>query len=215
MSSFLPKNRPNHGWALPTPSGLAPQWICIQIVCNEWRLIYVPYLGEEDSATDAIDEARSEILSDIYTVSEIDDIVYEVNCPVAPRSSYTVGKEDEEDEEDENDEEKSKLSNAVINYFKLDRINMDRHTYVRDMKNYAVRVRNYLASQGSSQQEISDFKRNFQAYFKDKILPNFNDFEFYAVNNYIYYGMIILLNHREDGTPYLIYWKHGLEAMHC
>ncbi|KAB8217070.1 translationally controlled tumor protein [Aspergillus novoparasiticus] len=154
---------------------------------------------------DAIDEIQSEILSDSFTISEVDDIVYEVNCPMVPHSSYTVGEEDEEDEEDENDEEKSKLSNAVISYFKLDRINMDRHTYVTNMRNYAVHVRNYLACQGSSQQEISDFKRNFQAYFKDKILPNFNDFEFYAVNNYVDNGMIVLLNHREDGTPYLIY----------
>ncbi|PIG88743.1 hypothetical protein AARAC_000505 [Aspergillus arachidicola] len=107
---------------------------------------------------DAIDEIQSEILSDSFTISEVDDIVYEVNCPMVPRSSYTAG------EEDENDEEKSKSSNAVINYFKLDHINMDRHTYVTNMKNYAAHVRNCLASQGSSQQEISNFKRNFQAY---------------------------------------------------
>ncbi|KAG5931522.1 hypothetical protein E4U53_001724, partial [Claviceps sorghi] len=79
---------------------------------------------------------------------------------------------------------------------------------------YMKAVKGAMQARGASAEEITAFEKGAQSYVKEKLLPNFKDFEFYTGESMNPDGLVVLLNYREDGTtPYVIVWKHGLKEM--
>jgi hypothetical protein len=94
-------------------------------------------------------------------------------------------------------------------------------------------VKTYLQEKGADASEITKFEKGASTFVKEKLLPNFKDFEFYtgeSMNPDGMYGVllpflsqsftivdhilrVVLLNYREDGvTPYVVVWQHGLKG---
>ncbi|CAI7636510.1 unnamed protein product [Penicillium manginii] len=81
------------------------------------------------------------------------------------------------------------------------------------MKGYARKVLISLQTRNAPDEEVNTFKEGVQVYTR-RILDSFNDWEFYTGESMDVDGMVVLLSYREDGiTPFVTYWKHGLEEM--
>ncbi|KAJ5733269.1 Mss4-like protein [Penicillium manginii] len=82
-----------------------------------------------------------------------------------------------------------------------------------DEDDYARKVLMSLQTRNTPNEEVIIFKKGVQAHTR-RILNNFNDWEFYTGESMDVDGMVVLLSCREDGiTPFITYWKHGLEEM--
>jgi hypothetical protein len=104
--------------------------------------------------------------------------------------------------------------NNIVHSFRLQSTTFDKKSYLAYLKGYMKSVKAKLQEKGKDADVITAFEKGAQAYVKEKLLPNFKDFEFYTGESMDPDGMIILLNYREDGTtPYIIVWKHGLDEM--
>jgi hypothetical protein len=104
--------------------------------------------------------------------------------------------------------------NNIVHSFRLQSTTFDKKSYLTYLKGYMKSVKAKLQEKGKDADVITAFEKGAQAYVKEKLLPNFKDFEFYTGESMDPDGMIILLNYREDGTtPYIIVWKHGLDEM--
>lgn len=58
-------------------------------------------------------------------------------------------------------------------------------------------VKTALKEAGKSDEEVKAFETGASKYVKDKLLPNFKDFEFYTGESMNPDGMVALLNYRE------------------
>merc|ERR1712000_272635 len=135
-----------------------------------------------------------EIVSDSYDPKLVDNVVYEVDCAMVTEGAVEV--------------------NTVVNSFRLQSTVFDKKSYLSHLKGYMKAVKAKLTEKGASPETIAEFEKGAQTYVKEKLLPNFKDFEFYTGESQDVDGMVVLLNYREDGvTPYIIAWKHGLEEM--
>merc|ERR1712000_542466 len=140
-----------------------------------------------------------EIVSDSYDPKLVDNVVYEVDCAMVTEGAL--------------DDAEVKVNN-VVNSFRLQSTVFDKKSYLSHLKGYMKAVKAKLTEKGASPETIAEFEKGAQTYVKEKLLPNFKDFEFYTGESQDVDGMVVLLNYREDGvTPYIIAWKHGLEGM--
>merc|ERR1712000_398233 len=145
-----------------------------------------------------------EIVSDSYDPKLVDNVVYEVDCAMVTEGAVEVNtgaNASAEEAEEALDDAEVKVNN-VVNSFRLQSTVFDKKSYLSHLKGYMKAVKAKLTEKGAS------------TYVKEKLLPNFKDFEFYTGESQDVDGMVVLLNYREDGvTPYIIAWKHGLEEM--
>ncbi|KAB8217068.1 hypothetical protein BDV33DRAFT_206730 [Aspergillus novoparasiticus] len=139
---------------------------------------------------------------DLSPITEVDDFVYEVECP----------KEVD-----------------ILETFNLEPVNLDKTAYYHYTRSilpersppilkqklsltlveYIKNLTYHLLSKSDNQEEVRTFANNFDAYVKDKVLPHFDDFD--SVQFHGESDMVLLVGKRDDGTLYLKYWKHGLE----
>ncbi|KAJ3332548.1 Translationally-controlled tumor protein [Blyttiomyces sp. JEL0837] len=155
-----------------------------------------------------------EMLSDAYKITEVDDVLYEVDCKM-----ITVGGGDvdiganpsaEGEDADEAPEEGAETVNNVVYSFRLQSSGFDKKGYMTYIKGYMKAVKTYLAE--NNPERLPIFESKIQPAVK-KILENFKDYEFYVGENMNPEGMVALLNYREDGTtPYLTFFKDGLKT---
>ncbi|KAL2140305.1 hypothetical protein VTI28DRAFT_3988 [Corynascus sepedonium] len=153
-----------------------------------------------------------ELISDSFSLKEVDGIVYEVDCSMITIGAVQVdigANASAEEQEEDVDDQEVKVNN-IIHSFTLQQTSFDKKSYVNHLKGYMKAVKAKLQDAGKSADEIKAFETGAQAYAK-KILANLNDYEFYTGESMDIDGMVVLLNYREDGiTPYVTYWKHGL-----
>ncbi|KAH8170732.1 translationally controlled tumor protein [Sarocladium implicatum] len=156
-----------------------------------------------------------EMISDSFDLKEVDGIVYEVDCAMITEGAVQVNtgaNASAEEAEEELDDQEQKVNN-VINSFRLQSTSFDKKSFLVYLKGYMKAVKGKLQEKGD-EEAVAAFEKGAQAYVKNTLLPNFKDFEFYTGESQDPDGMIALLNYREDGvTPYIIYWKHGLDQM--
>ncbi|KAB8271178.1 Mss4-like protein [Aspergillus minisclerotigenes] len=119
---------------------------------------------------------------DLSPISEVDDFVYEVECP---------------------------KEGDILEIFNIQPVEMDKNTYHQYTRKYLRRLTHHMLSKSDNREEVLAFGKSFDAYVKDKVLPHFDDFEPVWVKGGD--GMVLLIGKRDDGTIYLKYWKHGLE----
>ncbi|XP_059823828.1 translationally-controlled tumor protein homolog [Hypanus sabinus] len=80
------------------------------------------------------------------------------------------------------------------------------------IKEYMKRLREKI--QKENPEALENFTLSAKAVVGD-ILSNFSDYKFYVGENMDTEGMVALLNYRPDGTPYMVFFKDGLEIEKC
>ncbi|KAF3771446.1 hypothetical protein M406DRAFT_77315 [Cryphonectria parasitica EP155] len=157
-----------------------------------------------------------EMISDSYDLKEVDGIVYEADCAMIEEGVGDIdigANASAEEAGDDLADEKVKVNNVVAS-FRLVSTQFDKKGFLGYLKAYMKAVKTKLQEEGKSDEEVKAFESGAQKFVKDKLLPNFKDFEFYTGESMNPDGMVALLNYREDGvTPYFIFWKHGLSEM--
>jgi len=157
-----------------------------------------------------------ELLSDSFDMKEVDGVVYEADCPMIEEGAVTVdtGANASAEEAEEALDDASVKVNGIIHSFRLQSTSFDKKSYLVYLKGYMKAVKTKLQEKNAPAEEITAFEKGAQAYVKEKLLPNFKDFEFYTGESQDPDGSIVLLNYREDGiTPYIVIWKHGVEII--
>ncbi|PNY30039.1 Translationally-controlled tumor protein [Tolypocladium capitatum] len=182
-----------------------------------------------------------EIISDSYDLKEIDGIVYEADCAMITEEAVNIdtgANASAEGGDDDAVEDQAIKVNNIIRSFRLQSTQFDKKGYLGYLKGaqttspsacpwgpfahiatniaasvgYLKAVKAALQERGADADTITTFEKGAQAYVKDKLLPNFKDFEFYTGESMNPDGLIVLLNYRDDGvTPYVIIWKHGVK----
>ncbi|KAK1984781.1 Mss4-like protein [Colletotrichum cereale] len=159
---------------------------------------------------------EDEIISDSYDLKDIDGIVYEADCAMITEGGVNVdiGANASAEEAEEGVEDTEVKVNNIIRSFRLQSTQFDKKGYLAYLKGYMKAVKAALQEKGAPAERITAFEKGAQTYVKEKLLPNFKDFEFYTGESMNPDGMVVLLNYREDGvTPYIIVWQHGLTEM--
>jgi len=154
-----------------------------------------------------------EMFSDAFKVSEVDDIVYEVNCAMitVKDCDVDIGANPSAEEADEGVEEGAKTVNNVVHSFRLQSTPFDKKTFLTYLKGYMKAVKTKL--QETAPDRVEAFEKGAATYAK-KIVGGFKDYEFYTGEAMNPEGMVALLNYREDGvTPYFTFWKDGLKVV--
>ncbi|KAK3182443.1 hypothetical protein K4F52_006269 [Lecanicillium sp. MT-2017a] len=157
-----------------------------------------------------------EIISDSYDLKLVDNIVYEADCAMITEGNVQVdtGANASAEEAEEALEDTEQKVNNIVHSFRLQSTSFDKKGYLAYLKGYLKAVKAKLQEKGADADTISAFEKGAQGYVKEKLLPNFKDFEFYTGESMDPDGLVVLLNYREDGvTPYIIVWKHGLQEM--
>ncbi|KFH42423.1 Translationally-controlled tumor protein-like protein [Hapsidospora chrysogenum ATCC 11550] len=158
-----------------------------------------------------------EVLSDSYPLKEVDGIVYEADCAMINLEAVNVdtgANASAEGGDEEGVEDQAQKVNNIVYSFRLQPTNFDKKSYMSHLKGYMKAVKNKLKEKGASEETIAEFEKGAQKYVKEKLIPNFKDFEFFTGESMDVDGMVLLMNYREDGvTPYMIVWKHGLDEM--
>lgn len=84
------------------------------------------------------------------------------------------------EEADEGLEDTAVRVNNIIHSFRLQSTSFDKKSYLTYLKGYLKAVKAKLIEAGKSDEEVKAFETGAQKYVKDKLLPNFKDFEFYT-----------------------------------
>ncbi|KAB0369076.1 hypothetical protein FD755_019081 [Muntiacus reevesi] len=88
-----------------------------------------------------------------------------------------------------------------------------KEAYKKDIKDYIVSIKGKLQEQRP--ERVKPFMTGAAEQIKH-ILANFKNYQFFIGENMNPDGMVALLDYREDGvTPYMIFFKDGLEMEKC
>ncbi|KAH7354203.1 translationally-controlled tumor protein [Plectosphaerella cucumerina] len=156
-----------------------------------------------------------EMISDSYDLKDIDGVVFEADCAMIEEGAVEVntGANASAEEAEEGLEDEVRKVNNIVNSFRLQATSFDKKSYLTYLKGYMKAVKTGLQEAGKGDDVVKAFESGAQKYVKEKLLPNFKDFEFFTGESMNPDGMIVLMNYREDGvTPYIIVWQHGLKG---
>jgi len=174
-----------------------------------------------------------EVISDSFKFTEVDDVVYEVDCAWTTKGgAINVDTGANASAEGGGDDEGTDDA-AVPVIDAIDNHNLEEAAFLKDKKEYGAALKKYFKKvkeimkekQGKTDEEIKEWEKKAGAYAKDNILAKekFKDLEMYITEHGMDYitpdthPIVILLNYRdgEDGSkaggnPYLIIWKAAL-----
>ena len=158
---------------------------------------------------------NDEVLSDIYPIKEIDDVIYEVegkNITINESDNFDIGANPSADGqgEEEGTDSNSQTVINIVHAHRLAETSFDKKSYMGYIKAYMKRVLDHLKEKNPERVEI--FQKNIQAFIK-RVLEKFSDYSFYTGSSMDVEGLVILMGYREDGmTPVFYYVKDGLEG---
>ncbi|KAF4994660.1 hypothetical protein FGRMN_5657 [Fusarium graminum] len=178
------------------------------VVCESFSIknLSHPTVDPNDNVTEYTfkDILTGDVLfSDAFPIREVQGAVYEVDCEMVKIEGV-----------EEIDSDDDVYVNNVVHSFRLQPMSssFDKRSYTGHLKGYLTSLHAKMIEQGRDQAYIAEFKKNVQAFAKSRILSHFGDYEFYTGESVEDFGMIALMNYREDSnTPYLTFWKYGLE----
>jgi len=158
-----------------------------------------------------------EMFSDIYKIKD-NGIIIEVEGKMISRSEDNIDGNllgaNESQEEAGEDLESSTVSgiDIVLNH-KLAETGFDKTSFIAYIKEYMKTIKGRLAE--TDPDRVKPFMAGAQEEVK-KILGNFKNYQFYTGESMNADGLVGFLDFREDGiTPYMIFFKDGLEQEKC
>ncbi|KAG4306295.1 hypothetical protein PORY_000283 [Pneumocystis oryctolagi] len=153
-----------------------------------------------------------ELISDAYSLKEVDGVAYEVDCNMVQIAleNVDIGANPSAEESEDVLEDSAKTVNNVVHSFRLVPTSYTKKDYQLHLKSYMRTLKSYL--QDNFPDRVEEFEKSVTSFVK-KILANFKDYEFYTGESMNVDGMVVLLNYREDGiTPYMTFFKDGLKV---
>jgi len=159
-----------------------------------------------------------EMFSDIYKIKESPNgIIYEVEGKMISRTDVIddslIGANASAEEPTESCDSSTVSGVDIILNHSLSEIHFKKDTYKGYIKEYMKAIRDKL------NESNPDRVQPFMAGAKEemiKIMGNMKNFQFFMGRSMNPDGMVGLLDFREDGTtPYMIFFKDGLEAEKC
>ncbi|KAJ0422709.1 translationally-controlled tumor protein [Aspergillus carlsbadensis] len=160
---------------------------------------------------------NDDLFDDTFYIQEVDNIVYEVDCKFVDvdtvHGDIEIGTQGQE--LDGHNVPSEAITGGVkevdlILQYRLKPASLSKSEYVDCFKDYIKAVKQKL--ENSNFDGVECFEKATQAYAK-KIIANFENYRLYTGESMVLpEGMLALLGHREDGSPYMVFWKHGLEV---
>ncbi|MGW7824573.1 translationally-controlled tumor protein [Streptomyces puniciscabiei] len=136
-----------------------------------------------------------ELFTDDFPVKEVEG-AYEVECKLIEVEGPSGG---------------MKTVLDVVFAHSLRPTTFDKKSYGAYLTHYLKAVKTKLAETAPESVEV--FEKESAALAKRVLEANFMDYEFLTGQSMNPDGAVALLNYREDGTtPYLTFFKHGVEA---
>ncbi|CAO2591626.1 Translationally-controlled tumor protein [Lemmus lemmus] len=145
--------------------------------------------------------SHDELFSDIYKIREIaDGLCLEVEGKVSGP-------------EGEGTESTVVTGVDIVMNHHLQETSFTKEAYKKYIKDYMKSLKGKLEEQ--KPERVKPFMTGAAEQIKH-ILANFNNYQFFIGENMNPDGMVALLDYREDGvTPYMIFFKDGLEMEKC
>eukprot|EP00923_Selenidium_pygospionis_P005755 GHVN01009821.1.p1 GENE.GHVN01009821.1~~GHVN01009821.1.p1 ORF type:complete len:172 (+),score=39.92 GHVN01009821.1:77-592(+) len=163
---------------------------------------------------DALSDTQDELLTDIYKMEEIDGIVLKVKGQMKTEStkvddSMFGGNASAEGADADAGGDDSAVSGIdVVLGHRLCQFDMKKKDYMTHIKEYMSKVKERIAKECPDEMDI--FVKGSSKFVKD-VLSNYKEWDLYCGESMNPDGMLVLC--KWDGeTPYLYYFKHGLEA---
>ncbi|XP_072370419.1 translationally-controlled tumor protein homolog [Scyliorhinus torazame] len=160
-----------------------------------------------------------EMFSDIYKIKEgAKGITYEVEGNVISRTEGSIdesligGNASQECPNEQAESSTVRGIDIILNH-NLKEVSFAKNTYRSYIKEYMKDLKKRIEKQNP--EGVKTFTDNAQAVISD-ILTNFVNYQFFLGESMNHDGMVGLLNYREDGiTPYMVFFKDGLEIEKC
>ncbi|XP_057605874.1 translationally-controlled tumor protein-like [Hippopotamus amphibius kiboko] len=164
--------------------------------------------------------SHDEIFSDIYKVQEVmDRLCLEVEAKTVSRTegntddSLIGGNASAEDPEGEGTKSTVVTGVDIAPNHHLQETSFAKEAYQKYIKDGMKSIKGKLEEQRP--ERVKPFMTRAAEQIKH-ILANFKNNQFFIDENMNPNGMVALLDHREDGvTPYMIFFKNGLEMEKC
>ncbi|XP_006009288.1 translationally-controlled tumor protein homolog [Latimeria chalumnae] len=161
-----------------------------------------------------------EMFSDIYKIKETESgCCFEVEGKVVKRTEgdipdSLIGGNASSEVGEDGDLQSTTISGVdiVLNH-KLQETGFQKETYTLYLKKYMKTIKEKLGEE--KPERVNDFVKNAPQACK-AIMANFKNYQFFTGESMNPDGMVALLDYREDGiTPYMIFFKDGLEIEKC
>jgi len=159
-----------------------------------------------------------EMFSDIYKIKETSNgILFEVEGKMVSRSDdiddALIGANASAEGGDEGNEASSVSGVDIVLNHKLQETSFSKETFKAYIKDYMKTIKGKLEE--DNKDRVKPFMGGAAEAVK-MILSNFKDWQFFTGESTNVDGMVGLLNFREDGvTPYMVFFKDGLEIEKC
>jgi hypothetical protein len=156
---------------------------------------------------------EDELFSDSFPIELINGVVYKVKGKLRT-DTFDIdekaigGNASAEGGGDEGAESTSKQGVDVVMNSRLVEYTMGKKDYMTHIKDYMKNVKQKLEETNSPDKDL--FQKNVQEFVKD-VLANFKDYQFFCGESMKPDGMLALMKWDEE-TPYLYFFKHGLDA---
>ncbi|KAF3825816.1 hypothetical protein GH733_006643 [Mirounga leonina] len=164
--------------------------------------------------------SHDEMFSDIYKIREIaDGLCLEVEGKMVSRTEGNIddsligGNASAEGPEGEGTESTVITGVDIVMNHHLQETSFTKEAYKKYIKDYMKSIKGKLEEQRP--ERVKPFMTGAAEQIKH-ILANFKNYQFFIGENMNPDGMVALLDYREDGvTPYMIFFKDGLEMEKC
>ncbi|XP_077584235.1 translationally-controlled tumor protein homolog [Stigmatopora nigra] len=158
---------------------------------------------------------NDEMFSDVYPIKETPTF-YEVDGKYISESqdiddSLIGGNASAEDRGESNEASIQSGVNIILCH-KLQETSFDKKGYVAYVKDYLKAIKAKLLE--THPERVDQFMADANIEVK-KLLPSFKDFKFYTGESMNVDGMVGILDYREDDTPFMRFFKHGVVAEKC
>lgn len=158
-----------------------------------------------------------EMFTDSSKYKVIDDCLYEVECRLVQRKLGDVqldGANPSQEEADEGTDEVVESGLDLVLNQRLIETGFSKNDYKTYLKGYTKSLQDKWKEMGKSDDDIAAAKSKFTEAVK-KVLPKIGDLQFFMGESSNPDGLIALLEYRENDsgneTPFMIFFKHGLE----
>lgn len=157
-----------------------------------------------------------EMFSDTYKMKLIDDFAYELEGKMVTETTTVddstfggnASAEGVEDEGADNSTSQSGCNIVLAN--RLVEVNFDKKGYQVYIKDYMKAIKKRLEE--TNPDRVSAFEEGAKKFMKERVLPNFKNWQFFQGEKMDPEGLCALMDFREDGvTPYMLFFKDGLE----
>ncbi|KAM4699930.1 translationally-controlled tumor protein [Discoglossus pictus] len=162
---------------------------------------------------------QDEMFSDIYKIKLCDDgLTYEVDGKMVTRTegqidNALIGGNASAECPDEGTESSTITGVDIVLNHKLQETGFTKESYKQYIKEYMKAIKAKLEE--SNPERVKPFMTGAAGKVKS-ILGNFKNYQFFTSEAMNPEGMVALLDFREDGaTPYMIFFKDGLEIEKC